>query len=277
MTVQPLPKRFSWNTILPGLDGLGIFAWGVLLLKYSLTGELQLLIHPNYFGLVTATGIILLVLGGLRLGFSLQQWLSYPAKAAFPDSVTHLTLFPKGVSTTLLCLTALLGLIIPPTVFTSQMALQRGISNTLPATQLEAASFATKTKPEERSLVDWIRTINAYPEPDAYSGQRANVSGFVVYSPQLPDDYLLISRFVLTCCAVDVYPVGLPVKLDGDAQALREKYPQDSWLEIQGAMATETLAFNQQSSDTNPEGKRQLILVAEAVKPIPTPSDPYSY
>ncbi len=47
---------------------------------------------------------------------------------------------------------------------------------------------------------------------------------FVVQLPQLLDNYLLISRFILTCCAVDAYPVGLPVKLSGS----RGQYYYDS-------------------------------------------------
>ena len=266
-------QRFPRALWLSGLDGLGILAWGMLLLKYALSGQLQLLIHPNYFGLVTVTGVILVLLGASRLWLSGQRWFRRPRATEANDSVTHLTLLPLGVGSGLLVLTAMLGLAIPPTVFTSQMALQRGISNTLPATQLQATSFVSQIKPEDRSLVDWIRTLNSYPEPDAYRGQRANVQGFVVYTPDLPNNYLLISRFILTCCAVDVYPVGLPVKLAGD----RQQYPQDSWLEIQGTMETETLPLYRQTGESRQAGKRQLVLVAETIQPIPTPADPYSY
>ncbi|BFM41012.1 TIGR03943 family protein [Synechocystis sp. LKSZ1] len=273
MTASSFFHRIPRALWFSGLDGLGILAWGILLLTYSFRGELQLLIHPNYFGLVTITGLILVLLGGSRLALSLKRGLRRSPGTEANDSVTHLTLLPLGVGSGLLLLTALLGLAIPPTVFTSQMALQRGISNTLPATQLEAASFVSQVKPEERSLVDWIRTLNSYPEPDAYQGQKAKVQGFVVYSPDLPNNYLLISRFILTCCAVDAYPVGLPVKLPGD----RQQYPQDSWLEIEGTMATETLPLHHQTGETTQEKKRQLVLVADAVKPIPTPADPYSY
>ncbi|MEB3174987.1 MAG: TIGR03943 family protein, partial [Cyanobacteriota bacterium] len=147
------------------------------------------------------------------------------------------------------------------------------ISNTLPATQLQTVSFASQVKPEDRSLVDWIRTLNAYPEPDAYQGQSAKVTGFVVYPPELGDNYLLLSRFILTCCAVDVYPVALPVKLAGP----RGQYPQDSWLEVQGRMITETLPINSQTQQTQNREKRQLVLEAQTIKPIPTPADPYSY
>jgi uncharacterized repeat protein (TIGR03943 family) len=128
-------------------------------------------------------------------------------------------------------------------------------------TRSQPQSFRSQVKPEQRTLVDWVRTLSAYPEPDTYSGQQANVSGFVVNSKELGSQYLLLSRFVITCCAADVYPVSLTVKLPAD-----QKYQADSWLAITGKMATETL-----------DSKRQLILVAKNIKPIETPRNPYEY
>lgn len=158
-------------------------------------------------------------------------------------------------------------------MFDSQMALQRGISESLPVTQTQTQEFRASIKPEERSLIDWIRTLNAYPEPDAYQGQRAKVTGFVIHSPILPDNYIFLSRFILTCCAVDAYPVGLPVRLEGD----RSQYPPDTWLEIEGEMMTETLAVDTQTMEKTPTQKRQLVLGAQSIKTIPTPDDPYGY
>ncbi len=270
MTAQTAAFRKKLTPIwkvLNQLDGLGILAWGILILKYSLTGELKLLIHPNYFALVAVTGVVLLLLGSFRLAQTVRRWTRRSPGGRAQDSVTHVTVLPLGVGTSLLMVTALAGLLISPTVFNSQLALQRGISNTLPPTQWQAESFTARQKPEERSLVDWIRTINAYPEPDAYAGQPANVTGFVVYPDYLPDNYLLISRFILTCCAVDAYPVALPVRLSGS----RAQYPQDSWLEIQGEMESDTLAI------ATGKEKRQVVLGAKTLETIPTPADPYSY
>jgi uncharacterized repeat protein (TIGR03943 family) len=122
-------------------------------------------------------------------------------------------------------------------------------------------------------LIDWIRTLNAYPEPDAYAGPKAKVTGFVVHLPHLPENYLLISRFIITCCAVDAYPVGIPVKLESS----RNAYPPDTWLEIEGEMMVETLPLDEQTLTETSSEKRQLILAAKSLQQIPTPADPYSY
>ena len=258
--------RKKVQQMIPWLDFFALLAWGILLLKYVLTGQLKLLIHPNYNWLVLVNSITLLLLAVIR---GLQLWWSNSNQG---DRSQHITLFPPGFSSSILLVVALLGLSIAPKVLSSQAALQRGVTDTLPLTRFQPQSFRTSTKPEERSLFDWVRTLNAYPEPDAYTGQQADVKGFVIHLPELPDHYLFLARFVVTCCAVDAYPVGLPVQLEQN----RSTYPQDTWLEVQGRMDTATLPVISNNDETKPE-ERQLVLVAKSIKKIPTPSDPYDY
>ncbi|YAI81423.1 MAG: TIGR03943 family putative permease subunit [cyanobacterium endosymbiont of Rhopalodia sterrenbergii] len=259
--------------LLPGLDVLALLTWAILLFKYWITGQLKLLIHPNYFWLVFVTSITLFVLAGLKTWQLIKNVRRKSINIADFESVQHITLFPPGWSSGLLIVTAITGLLIPPTIFNSQMALQRGISESLPITQTQTQTFRATLKPEERSLIEWIRTLNAYPEPDAYEGQKAKVTGFVVHSPILPNNYIFLSRFIITCCAVDAYPVGLPLKLEGD----RSTYPPDTWLEVEALMMTETLKVDTQTMKETPTEKRQLVLKATSIKTIPTPDSPYGY
>ena len=84
----------------------------------------------------------------------------------------------------------------------------------------------------------------------------------MVHLTKLPNQYLLIARFVIAHCALDAYPVALPVQLTQN----REAYAPDTWLEIEGQMITAEL-----------EGKRQLTIQAKSLKPIPEPKNPYEY
>lgn len=263
---SPKPSnRFA--KINPWLDVFALLTWGILLLKYCFSGQLKLLIHPNFFWLVLATGIILLIL-------SLTKAIAcLTSNAEVTDKTEHIVLFPPGLGSTVLIVVAIAGFIIPPSVLASQAALQRGVADNLPLTRSEPQAFYTSTKPEERSLLDWVRTLNAYPEPDAYAGQTAKVKGFVVHLPQLPDNYLLISRFVITCCAVDAYPVGIPVKLASS----RIAYPPDTWLAVEGEMISETLSLDHFSIEQTTPAERQLVLAARSIEVIPTPADPYDY
>jgi uncharacterized repeat protein (TIGR03943 family) len=100
------------------------------------------------------------------------------------------------------------------------------------------------------------------PRVRDFSWQKVKVQGFVIHPPELPPEYLLLSRFVITCCAADAYPVGLPVKLTQNRQA----YPQDAWLEVEGEMITQDL-----------QNKRQLTIQATNLRPIQEPKNPYEY
>ncbi|MBD2450025.1 TIGR03943 family protein [Nostoc sp. FACHB-152] len=254
-TQTPKPKLIT--QLLPWLDVLAITAWGILMLKYWLTGKLNLLIHPNYFGLVVVAGICLIIVGL----FKIHELWQRRRRDVMPN-IQHMTLFPPGWGGALLLTAAILGFIITPQVFASDKALNRGVSDLLGTSRIKPQAFRASIRPEERSLVDWVRTLNVYPEPDAYTGQNAKVQGFVMRPQDLSKEYLFIARFVLSCCAADAYPVGLPVKLPAN----QEQYPPDTWLEVEGQMATETL-----------NGKRQLTIVANSLKKIPQPQNPYSY
>ncbi|MUG94146.1 TIGR03943 family protein [Scytonema sp. UIC 10036] len=245
------------NTLLPWLDVLALTAWGVLILKYWLTNKLVLLIHPDYFWLAVTGAIGLLVLSFLKAGQLLQR----PRGQVTPD-MQHFTVFPPGFGSILLLIVAILGLVITPRVFASQTALQRGVTDFVGTSRVKPQEFRASVRSEERTLVDWVRTLNVYPEPDAYTGQRAKVQGFVIHPPELGKEYLFIARFVLTCCAADAYPIGLPVKL----KEPRDKYPPDTWLEIEGQMVTETI-----------QDKRQLTIAASSLRKISQPKNPYSY
>ncbi len=258
-------RRKLFNKFIPWLEVIAILTWATLVLKYSITGQYKLLIHPNYFFLVFASSICLLLLGILR------SLLLINSPKIPTEKSDHITLFPPGLGSILLLLVAIAGWLIPPTVLTSATALQRGVTNTLPAIHAQPQAFITQTKPEERSLIDWVRTLNAYPEPDAYQGQPVNITGFVVNLPELPDNYLLLSRFIITCCAVDASPIGIPVQLDN----IQERYEPDTWLEVRGKMNTATLAIRDRTDQIRE--KRQLVVAATSIKPIPTPPDPYAY
>ena len=223
----------------------------------------------SLLSVVITIGGLLLQIFGFRKGVALLSKLltiedeSLSGRTPLSSAQNqHITLFPPGWSTALLLGTAILGLLITPSVFSSQTALDRGVTDSLLMTRSKPQEFQIAKKPEERSLIDWVRTLNVYPEPDAYTGQKAKVQGFVVHPKEMPDNYMIISRFILTCCAADAYPVGLPVKLSTS----RSEYKPDSWLEVEGQMITEIIG-----------DKRQLTIEANSLKPIPQPKNPYDY
>ncbi|TAE53579.1 MAG: TIGR03943 family protein [Nostocales cyanobacterium] len=256
-SMKNAPSKIK-TKLLPWLDVAAITAWGAVMLKYWLTGKLYLLIHPNYFWLVISGGAGLLIIG---ISKGVQVW-KHRRRYETPNNQQHINIFPPGWSSALLLTTAILGFIITPRVFASQTALERGVTDILGATRAQPQAFRANVRPEERTLVDWVRTLSVYPEPDDHAGQKVKVQGFVIHPPELDKEHLILARFVITCCAADVYPVGLPVQLPDS----RDQYPPDAWLEVEGQMITETVA-----------NKRQLTIQAKSIKKIPQPKNPYSY
>jgi uncharacterized repeat protein (TIGR03943 family) len=252
-----LPKTLSlcpWINLSEWLHTFGLGLWGALFLYYWRSGKLGLLIHPNYFALSIGAGFVLLVIASLNLLKLTRR----------PSSLRpgHQPLFSPIVMSSILLGAALIGCWVTPKPFASDTAIHRGLEDANIVTRVKPQSFRVNRASEARSLVDWIRTLDVYPEPDAYAGQKVNIDGFVVHTAGLPDQYFTLTRFVITCCAADVYPVGLPVK----PLRPRAEIPQDRWFRVQGQMATETL-----------NGKRQLVVQASTIDPIPEPQNPYVY
>jgi uncharacterized repeat protein (TIGR03943 family) len=256
------PSRFPF--LIACFDMAAILTWSALLLKFCFTGEIFLLLHPGYVWLAYSAAFFLTGLGvfkGWQLLRSLTQSRRRAARQA-TESLPHFSLFPPGFGSALLLGVALFGLNFTPQAFASQTALDRGVTDTLTLTRSQPQSFRSKSRPEERSLTEWVRTLNVYPEPDAYTGQKAKIEGFVIHVKDHPAQNLTLSRFVITCCAADAYPIGIPVKLKDD----RSAYKPDQWFRVEGKMITETLG-----------GRRQLVLAADKLTEIPKPAVPYEY
>jgi uncharacterized repeat protein (TIGR03943 family) len=259
---KPVPPRspqtgglvVPWREV---LDILALTAWGLMLVRFWVTGRLLVLLHPDYAWLSHSAAVVLLGIAGFK-----GTRLIAKRRVRSTPAGEHITLLPPQWSSAILLAVAIFGLIYTPRAFASDTAIQRGIADTLTLTRSQPQRFVRQTKPEERTIIDWVRTLNVYPEPDAYQGQGVKVQGFVIHPEDWPDDYMMISRFVLTCCAADAYPVGLPVKLAVSRQA----YKVDSWLEIEGQMISDTL------NDT-----RKLVIQPDQLTEIPEPRNPYEY
>lgn len=251
-------RQWPWSAI---IDLLILATWGVMLTRFWVGGRLSLLLHPNYHWLSNGAAVLFLVMAAIRaiqigrhVGGGFLGWRTNPED--------HVNLLPRQVSILLLISVAVFGLIFIPQPFSSETALQRGISETAGQTRSRPQRFVRSRSPEERTIIDWVRTLSVYPEPDAYTDQAVNVSGFVIHPPNWPTDVFMVARFVLTCCAADAYPVGLPVHLGG----AQEPPAPDTWLAVQGTMQTQTLV-----------GKRQLVIIPSRLEPIPEPSNPYEF
>lgn len=245
-----------WQKFLPWLESCAITAWGILLTKLWISGQLYLLIHPNYIPLTVIAGLGLLFVGGV------EAWRVAKRRQGYSNNQQHVNLIKPSISSSILLIVAIIALFINPRPFTSEKAIHRGVIENIADARTIPKSFRASNRPEERTLIEWVRTISSYPEPDAYKGQKAKITGFVVHSPDQPDNMFLLTRFVITCCAADVYPVSLPIKINES----RASYPPDRWLQVEG-----------QADVDNSNGKRQVVIVASNITAIAEPKNPYDY
>lgn len=255
-TTSSIPHQ-RWSKLPEWMHTFALGLWGALFLYYWRSGKLGLLIHPNYFGLSIGAGFVLLAISSFNIiRMAKQQQRQTDAREQ------HQTLLPPLFMSGILLFAAVVGFLIAPRPFVSDTAIQRGLQDSAIVTRVRPQSFRVNRSSESRSLIDWIRTLDVYPEPDAYAGQKVSVDGFVVYTTNLPQGYLTLTRFVITCCAADVYPVGMPVRFTQP----KSEVPADKWFKVQGKMMTETL-----------NGKRQAVIQANVIEPIPEPKNPYAY
>ena len=153
-------------------------------------------------------------------------------------------------------------LVLPPATLTSAVAAQRSInSDTSGLDQGGTALVGADTS--SFTVKDWAVLLRQNPDIDAYTGTPVDASGFVLPSAEDSENVFFITRFVVTHCAIDAQPVGVPVYLPG----WQEEYDADQWVEASGA-----LSANPAQSGTDP-----LVLVPEDLARIEEPSEPYVF
>lgn len=184
--------------------------WGLVLLFSSLSGRLDLLLHPAFHALVAVAGVSLLLLAGMVLlrGDGEGRRLPLPWLLSGLMGVLVLAL-PPDPSFTVLAMNRPAGLPDPP-------------------------RLAFILPPEQRSLSEWVRLLRSRPDPALYNGQAVRISGFVL---PVPGGQPLLARLQVRCCLADATPMGLPVAWPADFRPR-----PNAWLAIEGRMGTTSLA-----------------------------------
>lgn len=121
------------------------------------------------------------------------------------------------------------------------------------------AAFAIA--PENRNILDWLRSFNDSADYTAFNGQPVDVIGFVYREPTFADDQFMVARFTLSCCVADASALGLPVTYPA-AATLEE----GAWVHITGRMQVGDFG-----DDLMP------IVQPDAVVPVEQPEHPYLY
>ena len=236
----------------------------------GLTGQLVLYIHPRYvvFTMVLS-GIALVILVASVLARRDQSHShSHGHEDEFdePDvprgrsRVVAITAFATAA------VAAVLLLALPPATLSSETASQRDIVGS--SSSADAATFADADAAPTAAfaaftVLEWSALLRQTQDPVFYSDKPVDVVGFITPDPDGSPDIFYVSRFKITCCAVDAAPSGIPVYLPDWST----EYAADDWVQVSGSI------------DTNPsaESEQALAVLPASVTPIEEPGDPYLY
>jgi putative membrane protein len=216
----------------------------------ALTGKLDLYIHPRYVVFTVLMSILAAVLAVASFGLQMGQASHDHPKPS--RARTQVVL--------LLTLSVLVVLIVPASALSEATAQRREVNQTF-----GSASSSSMASPDGADFAhfrmrDWAAAIQLAATPRVLSGRPFDEVGFVMPDGDRPDLFF-VSRFVVTCCAVDAQPVGVPVL----RPEWRGTFAKGTWVRVRGALGID------------PHDPDRSVVVRAAVDAIHEPGDPYEY
>jgi uncharacterized repeat protein (TIGR03943 family) len=264
-TPTPTPaERTAMRRTLLGLGSVLAVALGTLWL--GIADHLDLYINPRYatFTLVLAAVAVPASVAGLvvvaRHGTHAHDG-DPEERPGGGGRLLHVVL--GSVAALVTVGTVLAMLVLPPSTLSARTAQQRSVGSAslsdatgagAPVSLLGSESVDTS----QYGVKDWAALIRQTTDTTALVGRKVTLTGFVVPGP---DGTFTLTRFVVSCCAVDAQPVGIGVTTDDTEPRA------DQWVRVEGALAANPDA----SSDA------RLVIRAARVTSIEQPSDPYEY
>ncbi len=250
----------------------------------AITGQLTLYIHPRYelfTVILAALGAIftigaLFVVGGAkdpedhehdeqhddlrRLERDDGSWgknRTFRKKRTFP----HMRSFWLGTSSILIAAAAfVILLVLPPATLSVQVASERDVADS--SLRISESSSVSLVGADSTTFTvkDWAILLGTR-DSGSILNKQANVTGFAVGSDD-PNIYFL-SRFLISCCAVDAQPVGVPVYDPGWSA----RFPAGTWLDVSGSF----------TSGADVTAAPAFVLRPSAVEIIEEPRNPYVF
>jgi uncharacterized repeat protein (TIGR03943 family) len=246
----------------------GILRWrGVALIGVAIvvtiwlgvTNQLILYINPRYIVFTLIMALIALVL--LISSFIVRAAHSHEDDA--PSRTQKITTVLGGVVTLVL---ALAMVVVPPATLSSATAIQRDVSASTVVSSsqaVSASSSAARSTYAKFTVLDWSTLLRQTSSPGFYAGKPASVIGFVTPDSDDPANLFYLTRFVITCCAVDAQPVAVPVYLEG----WKNHFAADAWVSVSGGFV----------SNPSTRSSAQIALVPTVVRVVPKPTQPYLF
>ena len=239
---------------------------GLFLIQKLTSGTIAYYISSRFNPLVALAAVGALALAAGALAAARRQADADLARAV-DSSLAHSHApdgrrYPWG-TVLLVALPLIIGTVVPGRPLGASAVLTKGINMAAPQPGTNGAGSSTwlDIKPEDRNLLDWVRTFSYADSEAEYAGQPARVTGFIYREDGMPDDQVMLARFVVTCCAVDAQVSAVLVQWPN-----AKDLPTDSWQDVSGTMQKGEL-----------RGRPMPLIVATAVAPAVAPDEPYLF
>lgn len=238
---------------------------------FAAGGRLDYYVHPRYLVFTVIMASVALALCAARAVMIIRK----PAVAHDhddededddPPPATRRQAALSALAVLVAAVVAVGMIVFPPATLSSATALQRDLTGgSAPAggSSLSSAQTASNQAFSKFTVLDWASLLQQTSDVSFYAGKPVSVDGFITPSPTGGTDVFYLTRFVITCCAVDAQPVGVPVYLPN----WKSTYKSDEWLQLDGGFEA-----NRSTTSSSP-----IALVPSGVKKISAPNDPYLY
>ncbi len=246
----------------------------VATLWLAVTGRLDLYVHPRYTVFVVVMALLALAAAiGAAVVLSFREWADAHADHGHAgehergDGHDHGDVDGaprRRVGTRIAVVTgsvALVAVSIVVLVFAPPRTLSVSAAAARTDSTVGAVQGASEPSgdPSAYTVKDWSNLLRQGRD-DEVIGQRAQLIGFVQADPDDPDSFAL-SRFVITCCAVDARPTSVTVYSPGWSSTLGV----GDWASVGGTFAANPSVLSMSS----------VALLPSSVAPVGQPSDPY--
>jgi putative membrane protein len=231
----------------------------VVTLWLGVTGQLILYINPRYI-------VFTLVMAVLALGLLIASFIARAAHSHDDDAPSRVQKVTTIVGGTVAVVLAIGMVVVPPAVLSSATAIQRDVGAstvTVSDSNVSTKSSASNSAYAKFSVLDWSSLLRQSSDASFYAGKPANVIGFVTPDSDDPANLFYLTRFVITCCAVDAQPVAVPVYSPG----WKSHFAANAWVSVQGGFVA--------NPSTNSQA--QIALVPSHMAVVAKPSQPYLF
>ena len=238
------------------LIGIVSIAW------LAFTDQLGLYIHPRYFVFTVIMAVLASVF--VVLGFALPPQSADESheheKQAKPVRGEWWWVLVHGV---LIAATTIGLLVLPPATLTTSTVAQRTINSSAPSSFESESIDLGVGDLSSLTVKDWAGLLRQGVVEDSFAGKAVTLVGFVTPDTDDPANVFYVARFIVTCCAVDAQPIGVPVYLPG----WQDDFEVDDWVSVTGAFVS------------NPSTSSRQAIVLSPTETIPTeqPTQPYVY